>query len=444
MSVPRVGCFRSESWSCEGVCAYALRLAADNGSLMISADAGQGASYASFGGLGCTLGSIDQRPLGHSGGPGLAQRIGQHASHRNLLDQFRLDDVTQGDVDAIVVPTARPTARLGHVIHVAAQLDVTLLLLCSKQSNAGEAASMARRAGVQVVVIDVDRVSLGVLPLFKADKLAVDVGFARVSDLSFKRNLALLFASLAGWRRVVFLDDDVIVPHPGDVRRAAGLLDRYRAVGMKVAGFPDNSVVCHAHRQIGGFQDTYIGGGALAVDTTRIAHFPNIYNEDWFYLLDGNKELRSTAVGEVVQSVFDPFVSRDRAVSEEFGDCLAEGIYALLDMGCSVADATAEYWSEFLDRRRELIMMIIDAVPGSGGEPEMRRHMVHALGAALGRCWVITPSLCVDYLDAWQEDRGTWDAFVAEWLDRCGIAGVDEASRMLGVEWARLVAEVSG
>jgi hypothetical protein len=338
----------------------------------------------------------------------------QHGSHRHLLDEFNVADVKPkpGAVDAIVVPTARPVKALHHVIGLAAESGCALLVLCSKKSVAAKAVQLARRAGVECVVVDVARAGSMVLPSFETDEIIADLGFGNASDLSFKRNLGLLFALAAGWRRIVFLDDDITVPEPDHLLRAAGLLGSggYRAVGLKVGGFPDNSVVCHANRMTGGFQETYIGGGALAVDVRKVkSFFPGIYNEDWFFLLS----CRPAVVGRVEQAAYDPFLSRGRATMEEFGDCLAEGLYALLDTGRSVADATEGYWAEFVRTRCQLIVRIRERVLKSDKSDLEKDPIVDALFAAEDRCRAIEPRHCVDYLKAWRADRERWGQFVA-------------------------------
>ena len=157
--------------------------------------------------------------------------------------------------------------------------------------------------------------------------------FARRTDLSAKRNLALLLSHMAGWSRILFLDDDITSLNPDDVRKASSLLDTHNAVGLRVCGFPDHSVVCHAYREAGGEQQSFIGGGALVIEVKRSnSFFPDVYNDDWFFLLDGRKSLQPVAVtGQVIQYPYDPFRNPDRARAEELGDVLAEGILT----GCS-------------------------------------------------------------------------------------------------------------
>src|SRR5262249_35082843 len=140
------------------------------------------------------------------------------------------------------------------------------------------------------------------------------------SDTSDKRNLGLLLARAIGWDRIAFFDDDIMIPNPEDLQDAARLLDYYAAVSLAVGGYPDNSVVCLAHRATGGFQETFIGGAALVVGRElMLSFFPKIYNEDWFFLLDDN-QLKSVAVtGSAFQTPYDPYIHDWRARSEEFG-----------------------------------------------------------------------------------------------------------------------------
>ena len=167
--------------------------------------------------------------------------------------------------------------------------------------------------------------------------------------------MRLVLSHMLRWKRVVFLDDDIHVPDPDDLSRAVSLLDTHTAVGLGIGGFPDNSVVCHAFREAGGWQDTFIGGGALAVEVKRNrSFFPNVYNEDWFFVLDAGKGLQSVAtVGEVLQDPYDPYCP-ERARAEEFGDVLAEGTFWLLDQGRSASDGDLAHWRDFLAQAEEV------------------------------------------------------------------------------------------
>ena len=177
---------------------------------------------------------------------------------------------------------------------------------------------------------------------------------SHVTDLSMKRNIGLVLAKMLGWRRIFFLDDDIRdIAYP-DLQRTVDMLSSFSAAGMWVTEFPDNSIVCHANRVTGGSQDVFVSGAALAVDCeSDIGFFPDIYNEDWFFFFDaaskgelGNSHLKAT------QLYYYPFANAERAAWQEFGDVLAEGLYALLHLNLDVAQATSEYWGEFLEARR--------------------------------------------------------------------------------------------
>jgi len=309
-------------------------------------------------------------------------------------------------LDAILVPIAHDTTELTKAIGFAARLGCVLVALCSQRASAAEAIRLAKGSGAELVAIDIDGMPADLLPAFATTDVLREAGFAYPKDTSAKRNLGLVFARFAGWERVVFLDDDIHLPDPDDLERAAQLLGHYEAVGLEIGDFPDNSVVCHAHRETGGTQTTFIGGGALAVGRESMSSFfPKIYNEDWFFLLKGDRLRPSAMIGTAEQKFYDPFATEERARTEEFGDCLAEGVFWLLDQDEGLARATAAYWREFLGHRRRFIGEIIGRVDRANVRAA---RITGVLEAARRECERITPSLCVDYLTAWQEDRQRW------------------------------------
>ncbi|HKS44894.1 MAG TPA: hypothetical protein VJT49_07205 [Amycolatopsis sp.] len=334
-------------------------------------------------------------------------------SHRGLLVRAAVADARPADVDAIIVPTARPAVYLRNAFALGRELGCPLVALCSKRSRAWEVEKLARHAGVTVIAVDTDRLPHRQMPDFETTEMVRGTRFSRLTDTSFKRNLGLLLARIAGWQRIVFLDDDITVPIPGNLRDAAGLLERHATAGLANGGFPDNSVVCHAYRASGGPQDTFIGGGALAVSVGGCTtFFPSIYNEDWFFLLDDDRLRPAAVTGLAVQAPYDPYADVRRARAEELGDCLAEGVFGLLDIGCRIADATAGYWRDFLVRRRLFIDEVIGRVRAMDAEPAERAQMIAALKAARGRSWLIEPELCAGYLKAFQADRDAWRCYL--------------------------------
>jgi len=338
------------------------------------------------------------------------ETLDHHGSHTDLL--WAADDAgRRRGIDAIIVPTARPPAYLAQAAALAHALGCTLLTLHSKQWTSAAKAAQRLPRDVDLLAVDIRDPAQLRLPVWESSRLLAGTVFERRTDISAKRNVALLLSRMLGWSRVLFLDDDIAELDPDDVRRASGLLDTYNAVGLHVGGFPDHSVVCHAYRQAGGSQQAFIGGGALAVHLERsTSFFPDIYNDDWFFLLNGDKGIQPVGVtGTVRQFPYDPFRTPDRARGEELGDVLAEGIYWLLDQGGSVTDANQAHWIKFLVRRRRFIERVLRMVEQQGTlESAERARRIAALKGSLGRLQLITPKLCEDYLRAWAADRQRW------------------------------------
>src|SRR5580693_972894 len=186
-----------------------------------------------------------------------------HGSHRGLLQPVA-DLAPDGPgVDAIIVPTARRPAYLTAVGQLAETLKCPLVTLHSTKWTT--AADAARRLGgdVDLIAIDVPPETGRLnLPAWETSRLLAGTVFARRTDVSAKRNLALMLSYMLGWSRVLFLDDDITKLDPGDVRMAGRLLDKHNAVGLCNDGYPDNSVVCHAYRMAGGRQQAFVGAGA--------------------------------------------------------------------------------------------------------------------------------------------------------------------------------------
>lgn len=338
-----------------------------------------------------------------------------HGSHRPLI--WPGDDSTEPvRVDAIIVPTARPVAYLKEAAAAALSLGCPLVTLHSQKWTSAYQAAAHLDSAVDLIAIDVPAAAHLRLPDLATSGLLAGTVFQRRTDVSTKRNLALVLSHTLRWKRVVFLDDDIRVPNPGDLSKAAALLDTHSAVGLGIGGFADNSMVCHAFRAAGGWQETFIGGGALAVCVTRdVSFFPNVYNEDWFFVLDAGNRLQSVAtIGQVFQNPYDPYrVGRARV--EEFGDVLAEGTFWLLDQGKSASDGDLAHWRDFLAHRKEFIAQVQDMVQSNASiDEKTRTRMGEALTAALGRCKRITPQLCVAYMKALVSDHDRWQQHIQQ------------------------------
>lgn len=329
--------------------------------------------------------------------------VRHYTSHRSVLKPAPAA-AGAGSLDAIVMPAARPADHLLHGMELAALLGCEFVALCSGQARLSEAAGLAREVpGLSCTLVDLQDGWMSDLLDFRTSRFEAATR-RRHSDLSTKRNIGLLLARMVGWQRILFLDDDIRLD-ADLVRGAAGTLRPGRATGMRALDFPDNSVVSHALREVGVDQDVFVSGSALLVDTTRVdSFFPDVYNEDWFFLFDAVRLGYVSSFGEVSQEKYDPFADPGRAVREEFGDVLAEGLMSLLHYAGGTQRAlTEKYWDTVLEQRRAMLRSIAELLEKSEKSPAV--SAVQAAGDETDR---FTGALLARYVRQWQRDVRLW------------------------------------
>ncbi|ADB29765.1 hypothetical protein Kfla_0644 [Kribbella flavida DSM 17836] len=345
------------------------------------------------------------------------------SSHASLLRDVSTASTSPSGsrLDAIVVPASRPS--LQRLISLSADLSVPLVVLCSRQAQVEKVAERVEATfGARALVIDVPHdYQLLDHHHFTSDRAFWKASAERASDLSIKRNLGLVLARLRGWSKILFVDDDISQLRPRDVARLSGYLDRHPVAAMASKQFPDNSVVCHARRLAGLGQDVFVSGAVLGVNTqhSAVSFFPDVYNEDWFFFAQHAAARSLPKVGEVRQDEYDPYFDPQRAAREELGDLLAEGLYALFngtpgwDLSEQLRAATSSrHWRLFIEDRRQMISETdnrLSAVPytsESGTSAVCKAQK--SLGKAAEQLDIITPELCVDFIERWREDDVRW------------------------------------
>lgn len=365
---------------------------------------------------------------------GIIRHLG---THRKLVSQTeRLVPDTALVLDAIVVPASRPAQNLEQAITLARALGCALLILCSHRvSTADVHRLLAERSFDKAIVVKLpDDYRHELLDFPALARIKDDLPPAcswYVTDLSVKRNVSLLLARMMGWRRIFFLDDDIREIDPVDVQSVVSMLGSYPAAGMRVREFPDNSAVCHAHRAIGGLQDVFISGAALAVDCRRNnGFFPDIYNEDWLFNFDNaSRKLLGSSLHEVTQERYNPFAEPERAGWQEFGDVLAEGLYTLLDLGLDLEHATDGYWAYFLDARRTFLEAILGRADKMSlvNKDQLQLSVEMALKCSIN----IGPNLLERYTLLWRRDLRDWQRRIA---GVCETPSLDDALKTLRLE----------
>lgn len=348
----------------------------------------------------------------------------QSASHDWLLDSSRQSS-GRVQFDAIVVPTNRRVEVLSDCIGLALETEIPLIVVCSKRVDMHQVIDVATRANVKAFALDLPphpANPLGISFTTSSDEDLVAASWGPTRDLSMKRNLGLVLARMLGWQRLMFLDDDISDVTEEDVDAlAAGLSDHSVSV-LIPEEYPDNSVACHAHRLGGGYQGKFASAGGMGVrcDRDDLAFFPNIYNEDWFFFSEEAASHRITHVGVSRQREYDPYEDPQRAVKEEFGDLLAEGLYARLDIHRGILGVDIDYWAAFIERRRDFLRRVAESLTrhpdrelNTGRGPEVRAAQV-SIRAAQGQLDRIHPALCQRFVDLWQLDLVQWRRYLTK------------------------------
>jgi hypothetical protein len=332
----------------------------------------------------------------------------------------------QARVDAIIVPASRPAFHLERIIELSAFLDVPLVVLCSKEATVEDVGvQMSRVPEAPHLVVEIAQTwSHPDFPKRTSASEFLNASANRGCDLSVKRNIGLVLARLHGWSKVVFVDDDITSLRATNIVKVARQLENHQIAGMIVHNFYDNSVVCHARRLAGQPQDVFVSGAVLGVrcNDLPLSFFPDIYNEDWFFFAEEAAARNLPSVGYARQAPYDPFATRNRARWEEFGDLLAEGLYALfgtqrpdLPFQKRLKRATTTFWSYFMEARLEVIKEARRALHHSlKHDPNNARvhSALHSLMAAKHQLRdAIKPDLCVNFLAAWRNDLVDWQKF---------------------------------
>jgi hypothetical protein len=373
-------------------------------------------------------------------------RVLQYPTHAGLIEPSSPPVPSAGaGLDAIIVPAARPADNLQTAIELATETGARLIVLCSFRTHANDVrALLAKNSLPNAAVVAMPR-KRGKWSLHDFDTTrwvhngpGKAVCGTRNSDLSMKRNTGLLLARMLGWERIFFMDDDIRGVSADTVLSTVSLLGTadggYRTAAMSVEEYPDNSVVCHARREVGAYQGVFVSGSVLAVDCRGpFDFFPDLYNEDWlFFYRDAAEERLATRGSFAKQLPYDPFADPQRAASEEFGDVIAEGLYALLHSGLGAEAADEKYWKQFLADRNRVLDDVGRRLSSlrSTMRPELRGKISRATGAAQQVLWRVTANMCVDYVAAWQRDLGRWDKVLTN-LE--GASSIEDALRKMGL-----------
>lgn len=153
-------------------------------------------------------------------------------------------------------------------------------------------------------------------------------------NLGFVRNYALIYSKLMNFKKVLFIDDDIIVPSDKLIHAIFDLLSSYNIVGANISGLPDYSIIEYLIAKLGikpSHPDNIVSGGFMAFNLDEVSSefFINIYNEDWIWQIM-HCNLKSTKYGEVYQIPTNIFNNYNRILGkarwQSIGEIAVDGL----------------------------------------------------------------------------------------------------------------------
>jgi hypothetical protein len=350
----------------------------------------------------------------------------------------------------ILLPVSRNLSQGLSGLSLAADLalahDCSLLVICSRQAKVLDFPAVLRdKLGELLILVDLADVKAEWLPPLRSSEHLVNK-FRKPNDVGSKRNIGLAAALALGWEYLMFMDDDIYAAEAGPTLSpeylAHALLamqqdPHLKAIGWTLEEFNDNSVVGHARRFVGLPQGVFIGGGALLVRCDpQMPFFPDIYNEDWLFLIALLKQFPKEKhvlawAGAVHQRPYAPFRVH-RAVSEEAGEIVGECLMNLVEdreSGSGLA-MSPSYWRSALASRRQLLQTIRARVSALAKSSDpvgalTRTSLIGAMVAAEKVHHDIKPLDLASFVRAWDDDEAVWHRHLAGLRTRIG-ASVEE------------------
>jgi hypothetical protein len=226
-------------------------------------------------------------------------------------------------------------------------------------------------------------------------------------DLPTKRNLALISARKKGYRKVLFVDDDIRGLTPHALRTGSDLLEEYIISGCFVQDHLDTSILGHLERIAGDQVMGFLSGSFLFLRPFETqGFFPNIYNEDWLFMLPHIQQHSICSFGTINQLYNNPFKNPDEAMFQEFGEIIAEGLFALVQAGKYERRYEPRVWADTISERRAIFNLL-------KGHPKCRDQSAF-IDSAMRANKCITSEDCISFIHGWEKDIQQWQSLIQE------------------------------
>jgi hypothetical protein len=85
-----------------------------------------------------------------------------------------------------------------------------------------------------------------------------------------------------------------------------------------------------------------------------------------------------------------------------------------MSFGEQLRGATRSFWQRFIEARQEVLSETrakLGRIDDDDPHKDRLSAAYYALGAAESQLDIVSPDLCLNFLEAWQEDLGKWQSF---------------------------------
>ncbi len=220
-----------------------------------------------------------------------------------------------------------------------------------------------------------------------------------------KRNFALWYSKNKPYERVLLVDDDIRGLTQAKLNLGSKYLEEYIIAGCFVDDFPDTSVVGHLELMYGTNEYMFLSGSFLYINVVKArGFFPNIYNEDWLFMLDHILDHSICSFGTIQQIPYNPFNDKKRALFQEFGDIISDGLYKLISEKKYDLRYNYRVWKEIIVERRQLLELFKQHF-----KQQTYQQLINTI---INVSVTITPDDCLTFIEDRETDTTAWRSFL--------------------------------
>ncbi len=303
-------------------------------------------------------------------------------------------------LDAVFIPVRGRPHYLSQLLADLPESDTPIFLLPTDPSDLVDV--QGQRKGAIHVLQMTDPEFLALLQQMRCPTHVFSTAYSSAWDLPAKRSYALWYARIHHMQRILLLDDDIRGLAAAPLPTAVRALSSFTIAGFFVEDFADTSALGHVEIALGDSVSTFLSGSCLFVRSDGdTGFFPPIYNEDWLFMAPEIATRHVCSVGRIRQKPYDPFANPSLASFQEFGEVLADGLFALVACGRYGDRFTLETWRELLDLRRKALAEIASRC----SDP---RHVAVVM-AARATFESVTEWDCLRFVTDYELDRYLWN-----------------------------------